>query len=399
MCVSYCARRANQKYFTEHSVYLFSRCALIAANSGDKVVACLRAEAPSCARQDIPEVAAVRAVRVHGGQFGRAAAIEMTCKVDDTSQRRRRDACAAEYQPAAQSLALRAVVYGHTAMRISVEREIRSRPTSCRGVGYATLVAGFWLVFARAAAAAAPAGFAEKCPAATTMDGSAAGGDYVGRSRRIDVYASSVSAGGEVNHSKVLEMPIKAGFCGEFTASPAHRHLALTAASSDVAGGDINCVEEIRKAVARSLHQHYLCVRIHGMRQLDIARSFLRTATTGPRLRTAGKLLPETCVGFRAGWQLKFGGEHAQIIFCRRVMKSVYDCDDSSAASRGQFVHRSNRAWGLPGWRGAREVWRQQNQVIGVSTETAIFWTFDARGGNLSNGLRLLSKDRCSDKK
>src|SRR5437868_3384463 len=56
-------------------------------------------------------------------------------------------------------------------------------------------VAGFWLVFARAAAAAAPPSFAEKCPAATTMNCSAAGGDYVKRSRGVDVYPSSVSAG------------------------------------------------------------------------------------------------------------------------------------------------------------------------------------------------------------
>ncbi len=125
MCVSYCARRANQKYFTEHSVYLFSRCALIAANSGDKVVACLRAEAPSCARQDIPEVAAVRAIGVNRSQLGCAVAIEMASQVDDTGQGRRGNARPAEHPPATESLALRAVVDGDTALWIGVEREIR----------------------------------------------------------------------------------------------------------------------------------------------------------------------------------------------------------------------------------------------------------------------------------
>src|SRR6266566_290119 len=220
---------------------------------------------------------------------------------------------------------------------------------------YPPLVARFRFVFTGAASAAAPPSFAEKCPAATTMNCSAAGGDYVGRSRWIDVYASGVSAGREVNHSKVLEMPIKAGFGGKFTASPAHRHLALTAASSDVARGNIDGVEEIRKAVARGLHQYDLCIRGHSMRPLDIERGFLRPATTCPRLRTARKYLPETSVGFRAGWQLKFRGEHAQIIFCRRVVKSVYDCNDSSATGRGHLVYSSNRRRGFPRRRGARE--------------------------------------------
>ena len=125
VCVSYCARRANQKYFIEHSVYLFSRCALIAANSGDKVVACLRAEAPSCARQDIPEVAAVRAIGVNRSQLGCAVAIEMASQVDDTGQGRRGNARPAEHPPATESLALRAVVDGDTALWIGVEREIR----------------------------------------------------------------------------------------------------------------------------------------------------------------------------------------------------------------------------------------------------------------------------------
>jgi len=164
-CVVSCsARRANQKYFVEHSVYLFSSCALIAANSGDKVVACLRAEAPSCARQDVPEVAAVRAIGVNRSQLGRAVAIEMASQVDDTGQGRRGNARSAEHQPATESLALRAVIHGNAAMRIGVEREIRSRAAGCRGICYPTLIAGFWFVFAGTASAAAPPGFVRNIP-------------------------------------------------------------------------------------------------------------------------------------------------------------------------------------------------------------------------------------------
>ena len=120
-------------------------------------------------------------------------------------------------------------------------------------------------------------------------------------------------------------------------------------------GPELHPEKTRRIEVGRFAEENRKRIRSHGMRPLDIERGFLRPATTCPRLRTARKYLPETSVGFRAGWQLKFSGEHAQIIFCRRVVKSVYDCNDSSATGRGHLVYSSNRRRGFPRRRGARE--------------------------------------------
>jgi len=55
----------------------------------------------------------------------------MASQVDDTGQGRRGNARPAEHKPATQSLALRAVVDGDTALWIGVKREIRGLTVDC----------------------------------------------------------------------------------------------------------------------------------------------------------------------------------------------------------------------------------------------------------------------------
>src|SRR2546427_12318835 len=101
------------------------------------------------------------------------------------------------------------------------------------------------------------------------------------------------------------------------------------------------------------------------MRPFDIERGFLRPTTTRPRLPTAGKYLPEASVCLRAGGQLKFRGEHAQVFFRCGVMKSIDDGDGACAACRRQFVNSSNQTR-CCGWEKQKlnlSCWRRPSRI------------------------------------
>src|SRR5207245_743659 len=92
------ARRGRQKRHAKRSL---AAGALVAADTGNEIIARRAAKAAGGAGDDVAEVAGVSAVGVNGGKFGCRTDGEAPCKIYDASQGRRGHAGAAKNEPAA----------------------------------------------------------------------------------------------------------------------------------------------------------------------------------------------------------------------------------------------------------------------------------------------------------
>src|SRR5512140_2662055 len=156
----------------------------VAAHAGHEIPAGDGGEATRGPAGDVAEIGRAE-ISVNRPQLGRAAR-GPAGRVDDTGQRRSRDARAAEDEPAACALAARAVVDGHAAVRVGVERKVRHAARGPDDASDVVLVRRPRLELARAAAASAPAGLAREVAILVAMDRRAARRDDVRRGSGID---------------------------------------------------------------------------------------------------------------------------------------------------------------------------------------------------------------------